>query len=208
MEVAEAEVIAPGRRERNKQQNRRAILNAGLEVFSTIGYEAATISDVVKASNLSVGTFYNYFGDKDSVFAELVENLLAHCQVALAEARRNADSLEDLMTDAFVAFARVVFEQEKMRGLISKNVQVFRQFAFGGEKIHAVFGEMESDINAAIENGILPPFPVRLAVFAMIGAGSEVFAADAASDDYSHEEKAKFLADVFIGGIKYIAQEK
>ena len=205
MEAAEAAKL--GRRERNKQHNRKAILRAGLKVFSTIGYEAATISDIVKESKLSVGTFYNYFGDKDSVFAELVENLLARCQISLAEARRNATSLESFLSDAFKAFAKVVFEQEGMRGLIVQNTQVFRQFVFGGDNIHAVFSEMEDDIHFAIEQGILPPFPVRLAVSAMIGAGSEVFAADAANQDVSYEEKAQFLADIFIGGIQYIAKK-
>ncbi|TNC81801.1 MAG: hypothetical protein C9356_06600 [Oleiphilus sp.] len=200
--------IKLSRRERNKQLNREAILRAGLKVFSTIGYESATISDVVKASKLSVGTFYNYYGDKDSVFAELVENLLARCKLELAEARRNATSLESFISDAFKAFATVVFEQEGMRGLIIQNTQVFRQFVFGGENIHAVFSEMEDDIRFAIEQGLLPPFPVRLAVSAMIGAGSEVFAADAANEDFGHEEKAQFLADIFIGGIRHISQKQ
>lgn len=202
------EGVKLGRRERNKQLNREAILRAGLKVFSTIGYEAATISDVVKASKLSVGTFYNYYGDKDSVFAELVENLLARCKEQVAEARRNATSLESFISDAFKAFANVVFEQEGMRGLLIQNTQVFRQFAFGGDNIHSMFSEMEDDIHFAIEQGLLPPFPVRLAVSAMIGAGSEVFAADAANEDFSHEEKAQFLADIFIGGIRNIAEKQ
>ncbi len=56
--------VKTGRRERNKIANRQAILNAGLEVFAATNFDNATISDLVKASGLSVGTFYNYFGDK------------------------------------------------------------------------------------------------------------------------------------------------
>jgi len=78
MTTIEATKQALGKREKNKLANRAAILKAGLEVFSTIGYDSATITDLVKASGLSVGTFYNYYGDKDSVFSELVSDLLVH----------------------------------------------------------------------------------------------------------------------------------
>lgn len=202
-----SEVLQMGRRERNKLANRQSILNAGLKVFATIGYDAATISDIVKLSDLSVGTFYNYYGDKDSVFAELVEGLLARCRVVLAEARANATSFEDFLGDAFKACSRIMFENEEMKLLIVNNTQAFRGFVFGGDGIHTVFAEMEADIETAIAHGLLPPFPVRLAVFAMIGAGAEVLAADAKNESVSYDSKAQFLTDLFVGGIRHIASK-
>ena len=202
-----SEVQQMGRRERNKLANRQSILNAGLRVFATIGYDAATITDIVKQSDLSVGTFYNYYGDKDSVFAELVEGLLARCRVVLAEARANATSFEAFMGDAFKACTRIMFENEDMKLLIVNNTQAFRGFVFGGDTIHTVFSDMETDIEAAIEQGLLPRFPVRLAVFAMIGASAEVLAADAKNESISYEEKAQFLSDLFVGGIRNIASK-
>jgi AcrR family transcriptional regulator len=58
----------PGRREENKAANRATILAAALDVFS-IGYGTATVRDIIGRTGLASGTFYNYFPDKESVFA-------------------------------------------------------------------------------------------------------------------------------------------
>ncbi|HSJ99174.1 MAG TPA: helix-turn-helix domain-containing protein [Myxococcota bacterium] len=60
-----------GRRARTKARNRAEILNAARRVFAARGYGAATVRDVVRASDLSVGTFYEYVRDKDEVFRAL-----------------------------------------------------------------------------------------------------------------------------------------
>ena len=196
-----------GRREKNKIANRRAILDAGLGVFSSIGYEQATITDIVKASGLSVGTFYNYYGDKDSVFRELVDEFVVHVQHALAGARERATSMESFISDAYHAFSTLIFQNTAMRALILNNSQAFRRFVFGSEKIDAIFSEMENDMNKAIEAGMMPPFPVRLMVTAMIGAGAEVFAFEGDVSGATPDEKAEFLTNIFVSGIKGLAEK-
>ena len=52
-----------GRRERTKQANRAAILDAARDVFAEIGYGAATVRDVIRRTGLAAGTVYNYFPD-------------------------------------------------------------------------------------------------------------------------------------------------
>src|SRR5271167_1396326 len=71
-----ADLITPtaGKREQTKQQNRRAILDAAREVFGELGFEAATVRDIIRRTNLSVGAFYNYYRSKDEVFAALADD--------------------------------------------------------------------------------------------------------------------------------------
>lgn len=205
MEVAEVKL---GRREKNKQQNRKAILVAGLQVFSEIGFERATISDVVKASGLSVGTFYNYYGDKESVFKELVDRFVAEGQQALSKAREKADSLDSFVSDAYHAFGDFLFQSPEMQQLMVKNPQAFRQFLFASPKMERIFSEMEADMEEGIRAGLLPPFPVRLMVAAMIGAGAEVYAFDGGASNASIAEKSRFLSDVFVYGIKALNKKE
>jgi len=205
MEVAEVKL---GRREKNKQQNRKAILDAGLQVFSEIGFERATISDVVKASGLSVGTFYNYYGDKESVFKELVDRFVADGQQALSKAREKADSLDSFVSDAYHAFGDILFQSPEMQQLMVKNPQAFRQFLFASPKMERIFSEMEADMEEGIRAGLLPPFPVRLMVAAMIGAGAEVYAFDGGASNASIAEKSRFLSDVFVYGIKALNKKE
>ncbi|QLH21230.1 ScbR family autoregulator-binding transcription factor [Streptomyces sp. Rer75] len=59
-------------------RTRRAILVAAAEVFDELGYEAATISDVLKGSGVTKGAFYFHFTSKE----ELAQAILAE-QVSL-----------------------------------------------------------------------------------------------------------------------------
>lgn len=56
----------------DKAQRRTVLLAAARDVFVTKGYHAAEIDDIVTAAAVEKGTFYLYFTDKRSVFAELV----------------------------------------------------------------------------------------------------------------------------------------
>ncbi|MBF6605347.1 MAG: TetR/AcrR family transcriptional regulator [Chloroflexi bacterium] len=60
------------------QEVRSRIVDAALRVFGELGYHHATIQDVVRASDLSVGAIYTYFSGKDELF-------LACCDVTAGE---------------------------------------------------------------------------------------------------------------------------
>jgi TetR/AcrR family transcriptional repressor of nem operon len=55
-------------------ENRRNILEAAGRLFRAKGYEAVTVSEVMKAAGLTHGGFYGYFASKD----DLVAQSLAH----------------------------------------------------------------------------------------------------------------------------------
>ena len=88
---------ATGRREATKERNREAILSAGIEVFSDIGYGQATVRDLIRASGLATGTFYNYFPDKESVLRALVDRSAVELRAQLAESRAGAATAEEFV---------------------------------------------------------------------------------------------------------------
>jgi AcrR family transcriptional regulator len=47
------------------------LLDAGLEVLSERGYQAARVDDIVRVAKLSHGTFYLYFANKEDLFRAL-----------------------------------------------------------------------------------------------------------------------------------------
>ena len=49
--------LSPGKREQTKVANRQAILEAAREVFSEMGFEAATVRDIIRRTSLSVVAF-------------------------------------------------------------------------------------------------------------------------------------------------------
>jgi AcrR family transcriptional regulator len=61
-----------------RPQGRRTVaqlLDAGVEVFATLGFQSARVEDVVRAANTSHGTFYLYFSNKEDLLLALAE----HC---------------------------------------------------------------------------------------------------------------------------------
>ena len=79
-----------GRRAHTKAQNRRIILDAARQVFAELGYDQTTVRDIVRATPLAAGTFYNYFKSKDAVFEALCDETAATLRPALREQRRRA----------------------------------------------------------------------------------------------------------------------
>lgn len=67
---------ASGRREAAKV-NRRAILNAARELFTTRGYAATTMTDIAVRADVALDTVYAAVGRKPALFLELVETALS-----------------------------------------------------------------------------------------------------------------------------------
>src|ERR1035437_10382680 len=52
----------------HEQAVRQRIVDAAVKVFGEMGYQKATVQDVVRASGLSVGAVYTYFKNKEELF--------------------------------------------------------------------------------------------------------------------------------------------
>ena len=59
---------ASGRREREKQERRQAILEAAAKVFLEKGPAAASMDEIAERAELSKGTLYLYFSSKEDLF--------------------------------------------------------------------------------------------------------------------------------------------
>lgn len=53
----------------------RRILDASTQVFTTKGFTAATIADVVTESGASIGSIYHHFGGKSELFLAIFEQM-------------------------------------------------------------------------------------------------------------------------------------
>jgi AcrR family transcriptional regulator len=65
-----------GRWTRRKNERPGEILDAALRVFSEKGFAAARMEDIAKAAGVTKGTIYLYFENKESVFKNLVLDLV------------------------------------------------------------------------------------------------------------------------------------
>lgn len=87
---------------RKREKTRRQLVAAGLRVLAEKG-EALAVSDVTTEADVSNGTFYNYFPDREALFDALAEQLL----LSLAEAAASEPN-EDPAVRFAVASSRVL----------------------------------------------------------------------------------------------------
>ncbi|KSU77361.1 transcriptional regulator, TetR family [Fictibacillus enclensis] len=59
--------------EQYKEEKKNLILQGALRCFGEKGYEATTIDDIVRVSNLSKGAIYNYFTSKEEIYLQLLQ---------------------------------------------------------------------------------------------------------------------------------------
>lgn len=87
---------------KKKERTRRHLIAAGLRVLGEKG-QGLTVSDVVAEAEVSNGTFYNYFADRD----ELLEELAEHSVLSLAAATAN-EAIDDPARRFAVATMRML----------------------------------------------------------------------------------------------------
>jgi AcrR family transcriptional regulator len=87
---------------RKKERTRRQLIAAGVRVLAKKG-QGLTVSDVVAEAEVSNGTFYNYFADRD----ELIEAVATHSALSLAAAAAE-EPIEDPARRFAVATTRVL----------------------------------------------------------------------------------------------------
>lgn len=75
-EIAEPQAKSPRRLRRvagMDPDKRRQILDGAYQVFTLRGFDASSMSDIAAAANVSKGTLYVYFADKEHLFVALIE---------------------------------------------------------------------------------------------------------------------------------------
>lgn len=95
------------RREREKEEVRRKILDAARELFAREGYEHVTMRAVADAIEYSPTTIYNHFEDKDDLVEALCHEDFARLFAVLTAGGLPADPIERLeqMGRAYSQFA-------------------------------------------------------------------------------------------------------
>ena len=71
------------RKEREKERRRQQIMVAAKRVFSRQSFNKATMEDIAKEAELSPGTIYLYFKNKEELFASLSLRILHYMNVRL-----------------------------------------------------------------------------------------------------------------------------
>ena len=80
---------------RSGEKTKAKILDVAMQVFSTHGYEGASIRAIAKAAGISIGGVYLYFRNKEELYLNLIKDRIEEQVLLTKEAVTSAGSPED-----------------------------------------------------------------------------------------------------------------
>lgn len=113
--IAEAKLT---RRERNKQRNRREILEAALHEFSERGFHDTSIQDIAVRAEFAVGTIYALFGTKEDLYRELLREHVVEATAEFTAALEKGDDEYAQLWNYVEAKGRLYEDKIKLARLI------------------------------------------------------------------------------------------
>ncbi|MDO9412900.1 MAG: TetR/AcrR family transcriptional regulator [Pseudolabrys sp.] len=167
---------AASTRETRGAERRETILMAALDEFSARGFESTRLEDVAKRAGIAKGTVYLYFRDKETLFQELVREMLSPVLGGI-EATRSADlpvgKLSEILVDLFV---REIYETRR-KDVIRLMITEGRRFPklaefYYREVLSPIFDALRGLLKRASAHGPVPQalieFPQLIAAPAVI----------------------------------------
>jgi AcrR family transcriptional regulator len=189
-----------GRREQNKAENRAALLKAARSVFAEMGYGAAGVRDIVRRTDLASGTFYNYFKDKDEIFAAVVAEMSVELMQRHRQGRAKAKTAEEFFRGHASVYLNYVARDPEVLAFGRNNITPVRMLLEKPE-LQVMARALHDDIAAAIAKGILPDVDVTYLAAVLSGVVFEASIIMVSRDPVDPEETTEFITRLLVGGI-------
>jgi len=193
--------LATGKRERTKVANRQAILDAAREVFGELGYEAATVRDIIRRTGLASGTFYNYYRSKEEVFEALADDGARRFRPILRQQFEAAEDFASYLRGAvnayfeFVANEHESWQARRPAGERQPHMQVETP------EMHRVFEEVRDSFAAVMERGDAPHVDADYLAAASIAIAREIGQQMLERRPIDTRGAAEFAVNLILGGV-------
>lgn len=159
------------RKQREKEQRRQEILNAARNVFSTKGFNSTTMEEIASQAELSPGTLYLYFKNKEELHTSLSINILAYISSQInrvVEEKISVDEKIERFRDIFIDIYEQdpqilinLFHLQSGETLHNLSEEVMQQLKKNSAEAH---GAIIAVVKEGIESGLfIEEHPVALA---------------------------------------------
>ncbi|MDE2182032.1 MAG: TetR/AcrR family transcriptional regulator [Alphaproteobacteria bacterium] len=190
-----------GKREQTKIQNRQLILDAARQVFAELGYGATTVRDIIRATPLASGTFYNYFKSKEEVYQAIRDEVALAIRPRLHEERAKASTVEQFITCTFRTFFDYVSD-DRINFRTIRHAADNTRVRMDTPEVVAGFEELREDIEVAIAKGLFPPVDPDMLMAAIVGVAFEVAERMLRKEPHDPTAAADFATSLFLGGVR------
>lgn len=198
--MSEVALLQPGKREQTKLANRLAILDAARAVFGELGYETATVRDIIRRTGLSVGAFYNYFRSKEEVFEALADDGARRFRPILRAQYDQATDFESYLRAGVRAYFDFIASEHEIWSSRRPAHEPEPRFRNTPEML-AVFEEVRGAFAAVMERGLAPRVDLDYLATACIAVAREVGEAMLERRPPDVEAAAEFCVRLILGGL-------
>ena len=198
--------LETGKRERTKAANRDAILEAARHVFAALGFQAATVRDIIRRTGLASGTFYNYFKSKEELCEAIVDDQARQFRPILKSVAQEATSFEDYIERGFFAYFSFIASNYVHPGVPLRERGPYLQA--NTPEMNAIRNEILDALLREIEAGRAPNVNARFLANACIGVGEKVGEVMLQSDPPDVMGASRFAVDLILGGLVGMRADK
>lgn len=150
-------------------RTRAKLVAAAESVFASAGYHDASIVKITERAGIGLGTFYLYFGGKQEIFDEVVDDLNARVRHAMTDAARAAGSRLEAERAGFRAFFRFTAEHPALYRIIRQ--AEFVSPAAQRRHYENIVRSYVHGLTAAQAAGEVRPIDPEMAAWALMGMG-------------------------------------
>lgn len=188
-------------------ETRDSIVAAAEAEFGRLGYSTATIGGIASAAGVSRPLVYRYFGDKQTLYREVVDRVLADWHGALTEvADRGAPTTAHTiaaLTTACIGWAQ---GHPLLRGVLLRDHEVTRRVA--GERIELGRSRLPELLERVLRSGVqrgdirsdLDPAELAWVLTEVIAAGSMASLASPGGGAVS-DSRVMAMVEVILHGV-------
>jgi AcrR family transcriptional regulator len=166
---------AIGKRDQTKIFNRQQILEAAKTLFAEKGFEATNVRDIIHESNLSPGTFYNYFQSKEEIFEVLTDEIISEVRKQIQDSYKNVKMDRAEIHRALKKFFQIFLGNPRLMKFLSRNQSYLRELRSKG-RFDGMLSDLEKALEDGVKSGMIPQVPVKIVSIAIFGAVFEIIA--------------------------------
>lgn len=192
--------LSPGKREQTKAANRVAILDAARAVFGEMGFEAATVRDIIRRTGLSVGAFYNYYRSKEEVFDALADDGARRFKPILQALSAQATDFESYLRAAVKAYFDFLAGEQESWG-VERAPGAPLPHTRNTPEILAVFEEVRRVFADVMDRGLAPKVDLDYLAASCIAVAREIGDRMLERRPLEVEAAADFVVRLILGGV-------
>jgi AcrR family transcriptional regulator len=198
--MSEVAYLNPGKREQTKLANRLAILDAAREVFGEMGFEAATVRDIIRRTGLSVGAFYNYYRSKEEVYDALADDGARRFRPILQAQSARATDFESYLRAAVTAYFDFIAAEQGS----SREGAEAMPHARNTPEMLAVFEEVRAAFAATMDRNLAAEVDLDYLAASAIAVAREVGERMMARRPVDVAGAADFVVRLIMGGVPHL----